>query len=111
MNLDKRTLKILKRIYKCPYITLAEIKLIFPERNTEELVALLESERYISFRVASCAEDDDGTECFPYDDSAHLLTLLKGSIAAEDGTLFRANLALIISGCALAISLLSFIFR
>ena len=44
MNLDKKTLKILKRIYHCPYITLAEMKTIFPARDTEELILFLEKE-------------------------------------------------------------------
>lgn len=111
MSLDKKSLKILKKIYRCPYITLAEIKLIFPAPDTEETVLWLESEKYISMRIADNANTDEGYECVPYDDSAHLLSLRKGNIAAEDHTLLRANIALIVSVISLAIAVLAFFFK
>lgn len=111
MNLDKKSLKMVKRIYSCPYVTIAEMKILFPMPDTEETLAWLESEKYISFRIADCAENDQGYEMFPYDDGAHLLALRKGNIAAEDTTLLRANIALIISGLSLLIAFAALIFR
>ena len=111
MALDKKSLKILKKIYRCPYITLAETKLLFPWHDTEEIILWLESEKYISFRIASSAPEDQGYEVFPYNDGAHLVSLRKGNVAAEDTTLLRANIALIIAILSLAISALTFIFH
>ena len=104
--LDKHSLDILKKIYRCPYITIAELKLIFPRRDTEEILIWLESEHYISFREASRADLDEGYEMAPYD-GAHLLSIRKGNIAAEDTTLLRANIALCISILSLVLSFIA----
>lgn len=112
MNLDKRTLKLVKKIYRCPYITIAEIKLLFPTYyDLADLLEWLVSEKYISLRVAGSPSDDQGYEAFVYNDDAHLLCLRKGNISAEDTTLLRANLALAIAALSLAISFLSAFMR
>ena len=111
MNLDKKSLKILKRIYHIPYITMAEMKQIFPDRDTEEILVWLEKEHYISFRIAGSADEDEGYEGFSYNDDVHLLCLRKGNIASEDMTLFRANAALVISLIALLVSIIALFIR
>ena len=112
MGLDKRTLKILKMIYRTPYITIAELRLMFPEYNDlTELLDWLASEKYISFREAGSPEADEGYEMYVYQDEAHLLALRKGNIAAEDTTLLRANIALIVSILSLAVAILALILR
>ena len=111
MNLDKRTLKVVMQIYRSPYITVAELKLIYPYNDIDDLLDWLETEKYISPRIADNAAADDGYECRMYEPAAHLVTLRKGNIAAEDQTLLRANIALAISGLSLVIAILAFIFR
>lgn len=111
MNLDKRTLKVLKKVYRSPYITVAEVKLLFPYPDIDELLDWLEDERYISPRVADAAVADEGYETRIYNPEAHLLSLRKGNIAAEDNTLLRANIALVISFLSLMIAVLAFIFH
>lgn len=111
MTLDKRLLKILKRIYNCPYISIAEIKLLFPGNDTEDLLLWLQAEGYISFRIADCAEADTGLESETYCDSTHLLSVRKGNIAAEDTTSLRANIALFIAFASLIVSIVALTLR
>lgn len=111
MSLDKRTLKIIKKIYSSPYITVAEIRLLFPYSDIDMLLDWLTAEKYISPRYASSSDADEGYERPIYEPDAHLVSLLKGNMAAEDQTLLRANLALIISALSLVIAVLAFIFR
>ena len=109
MSLDKRTRKIIKKIYRNPYITIDSLKQFFPQTDTEEILSWLDEEKYISFREASCAENDQGYEKPVYDGNAHVVPLRKGRIEAEDHTLFRANMALIISSLSLVLSVIAFI--
>lgn len=112
MSFDKRTRKVIKKIYRCPYLPVSELKLMFPDYpDIDDLLCWLESEKYISFRIASGPSEDEGYECGFFDERAHILSLRKGNIEAEDRTAFRANLALAISGLAILISFLSFIFN
>lgn len=111
MNLDKRTLKVLKKIYHSPYITVAEIKLLFPYPDIDELLDWLEMEKYISARIADTPETDEGYESRIYEPDAHLLSIRKGNMAAEDQTLLRANVALVIAILSLFVSILALIFH
>ena len=109
MSLSKRQLKILKKIYYCPYISVAEMELLFPRPDTKDILIQLQREKYISFRKADNIHDDDGREFLPFSSAAHLVTRSKGDIAAEDRALFRANLALTIAIFSLIVSILALI--
>lgn len=109
MSLSKRQLKIVKKIYYCPYISVAEMELLFPRPDTKDLLIQLQRDKYISFRKADNIDDDDGREFLPYSSAVHLVTLQKGAVAAEDLALFRANLALTIAVLSLIVSVLALI--
>ena len=111
MSLDKRTRKILKTIYRSPYITVAEIKEMYPANDTADILSWLDQEKYISFRVAGSASEDLGYETHPTNEEAHLISIRKGRIEAEDLSLFRANVALCIAALSLVLSICAFIFR
>ena len=110
MQLDKRNLKILKKIAGSPYITFAELELLYPGvYDLERILNNFEASKLISYRVADCEQNDEGYETLHLEPETHLLALMSGNLLAEDHSLIRANIALCISALALLISLLAYL--
>lgn len=81
---DNRLTKVLRFIYKNPYITYAELQLYFSKiPDIESLIHKLRDLDLIVFRNAGAIECDDGTETYFLEPHSHLVTSLDGNILIE----------------------------
>ena len=85
---DRRHFKILKIIYKDPYITFADLKCSYPNYpDIEDIVTELESKHFIEFR---CSEDFKDKNCHLYVQSdSHLLSTITGNVLIEEQHTFE----------------------
>lgn len=82
--MDKKHFAILKYVYRHPYVSYNKITSKFSKyHNTESIVDALEHDKYISFRIASSEQLDEGFEDPYFCSKTYLLCLPLGNEEVE----------------------------
>lgn len=83
--IDNLNFSILEYIYYHQYIPFSELSGRFPHVvNLADIIISFDLNKYISFRSASCKEDDEGYETGCLEQDSHLVTLPAGNAIIED---------------------------
>lgn len=103
MNLSLEYFKLLKYIYKNPYINYSVLKTERPMHNLDEILYFLREEKYVQFLDADCIENDQGYEKLYLGNDVHLKSTHIGDYQVEStkSDSLRWKVPLIISIIAL----------
>ena len=83
--IDNLNFSILECIYHNQYIPFSELSGRFPHViNLADIIFSFDLNKYVSFRSASCAEEDEGYETGYLKQDSHLVTLPAGNAIIED---------------------------